>query len=76
MALCCDYRFIAEGRKLMGLNEVKLGVPVPYLGDCILRHLVGARHARDIMDTGDFYHPEVLLQMGMVDQALPLEKTA
>lgn len=24
LALCCDYRFIAEGRKLMGLNEIKL----------------------------------------------------
>jgi enoyl-CoA hydratase/carnithine racemase len=30
LALCCDYRFIAEGRKLMGLNEIRLGVPVPY----------------------------------------------
>ena len=34
LALCCDYRFIADGRKLMGLNEIKLGVPVPYLADC------------------------------------------
>jgi len=74
LALCCDYRFIAEGHKLMGLNEIKLGVPVPYLTDCILRHLVGIRHARDVMDTGEFYRPEQLLQMGVVDQVLPLEQ--
>jgi enoyl-CoA hydratase/carnithine racemase len=74
LALCCDYRFIAQGRKLMGLNEIKLGVPVPYLVDCVLRHIVGIRHAREITDTGEFYLPDELLYMGMVDQVLPLEQ--
>ena len=74
LALCCDYRFIAEGRKLMGLNEVKLGVPVPYPGDCVLRHLVGTRNAREIMGHGELYHPEESLQLGMVDQVLSLEQ--
>jgi enoyl-CoA hydratase/carnithine racemase len=73
LALCCDYRFIAEGKKLMGLNEIKLGVPVPYLADCILRSIVGTRNARDIMESGDFYRPEQSLQMGLVDNVLPLE---
>ncbi len=58
----------------MGLNEIKLGVPVPYLADCILRSLVGVRNARDIMENGDFFRPEQSLQMGMVDQVLPLEQ--
>lgn len=74
LALCCDYRFISEGRKKMGLNEIKLGVPVPYLTDCILRQVVGFRNAREIMDTGEFYEPEKLFQMGMVDQILPLDQ--
>jgi enoyl-CoA hydratase/carnithine racemase len=74
LALCCDYRFMAEGRKLMGLNEIKLGVPVPYLADCILRYLAGVRNARDITDTGEFYPPEQSLQMGLVDQVLPLDQ--
>ncbi len=72
IALCCDYRYIAEGRKKMGLNEIKLGVPIPYPVDCILRQIVGFRHAREIMDTGEFYDPETLLQMGIVDAVLPL----
>lgn len=71
LVLCCDYRFVAEGRKLMGLNEVKLGVPVPYVPDCILRALVGYRNARDIMGTGDFYPPEEALRLGLVDEILP-----
>ena len=74
LALCCDYRLIAEGRKLMGLNEVKLGVPVPFPGDRILFHLVGTRHAREIMEMGEFYPSEELLQMGVVDQVLSLEQ--
>ena len=73
MALCCDYRVIAEGRKLMGLNEIKLGVPVPYIADCILRDLVGTRYAREIMDFGEFYESDALLAVGMVDQVQPLE---
>lgn len=74
LALCCDYRFIAEGRRLMGLNEIKLSVPVPYPADCMLRHLVGWRFARDVMESGEFFEPDQLLRMGMVDQVLPLEQ--
>ena len=58
----------------MGLNEIKLGIPVPYPGDCILRHVAGTRNAREIMGTGEFYRPEELLQIGMVDQVLSLEQ--
>jgi enoyl-CoA hydratase/carnithine racemase len=74
LALCCDYRFIAEGRKLMGMNEIKLGVPVPYPIDCIFRQLVGLRIAREVSDSGDFYPPEKLIEMGMVDRILPADQ--
>lgn len=74
LALCCDYRFIADGRKLMGLNEIKLGLPVPYPGDCILRDLVNSRIAREIMEIGEFYQSDELLKMGLVDKVFPLEK--
>ncbi len=74
LPLCCDYRFIAQGRKLMGLNEVKLGVPIPYPADRILREIVGARVAREVVEVGEFYPSEDLLQMGLVDQVVPLEQ--
>ena len=72
LALCCDYRFIAEGKKLMGLNEIKLGVPVPYLADCVLQSIVGIRYAREMMDRGEFYGPADLARMGLVDEVLPV----
>lgn len=74
LALCCDYRYIAEGRKLMGMNEIKLGVPIPYPNACMLRDLVGGKNYRDIVDTGDFYEPEDSLRLGMVDGVFPVEQ--
>ena len=67
LALCCDVRVMADDRKLIGLNEVKLGVPVPYVADRILHALVGARYAREIMEQGEFYPPEDALRIGLVD---------
>ena len=57
----------------MGLNEIKLGVPVPYIADCVLRYVIGVRRAREILETGEFCQSDELLEMGMVDQVLPLE---
>jgi enoyl-CoA hydratase/carnithine racemase len=74
LALCCDYRIMAEGKKSIGLNEIKLGVPVPFLPDCILRDVVGTRHARDIMETGEFSAPDEALRMGLIDQAVPVQQ--
>lgn len=73
LALCCDHRFIAEGHKLMGVNEVKLGVPVPYPGDCILRSLVSPKNSSKILLRGEFYEPGDSLAMGMVEEILAPE---
>jgi enoyl-CoA hydratase/carnithine racemase len=74
LALCCDYRFIAEGKKKMGLNEIKLGVPIPYPADCMLRQIVGFRNSREIVDSGNFYLPEKLLHLGLIDEIFALDK--
>ena len=74
LALCCDYRVMGSGRKWIGLNETKLGVPVPYLAHCVLHSLVGARTARDVVEGGQFYPPEEALKMGMVDEVVALEQ--
>ena len=74
LAMCCDGRIIAPGRKLMGLNEIKLGVPVPYPADRILQEIVGGRNASTIMEGGEFYPPDEALALGLVDQILPAEE--
>ena len=73
LTICCDYRYISEGKKLMGLNEIKLGVPLPYPADRMLRQIVNDRSARRILDAGDFFPPEETLSMGLVDGVIPLD---
>lgn len=67
LALACDYRFGGSGRMLMGLNEVRLGVPVPYLADLILRQLVGDRKATDLLFNGTLVAVSEAERIGLVD---------
>jgi enoyl-CoA hydratase/carnithine racemase len=74
LASCCDYRFLSQGKKFCALNEINLGVPVPYLSDCILRQLVGDRQATEMMYSGNMIPAEEALRMGIVDALLPPEQ--
>lgn len=79
LALSCDFRYAAAGRRLIGLNEVKIGVPVPYLADLILRQIVGDRCATEMMFSGEFFEPQQAQKTGLVDavfSAEDLEKEA
>ena len=73
LALTTDFRLVAKGRKLIGFNEVKIGLPVPGLADLILRQLVGDRHATKMVFSGDFLEPDHSLAIGLVDAAISSE---
>jgi enoyl-CoA hydratase/carnithine racemase len=66
-SLTCDYRFVAAGRNFWGLNEIKIGVPVPCLPDLILRQIVGDRAATEIVYRGEMIEPQAALEIGLVD---------
>jgi enoyl-CoA hydratase/carnithine racemase len=68
LTLPCDYRYISDGRKFMGLNEVKLGVSIPYPALCILENIVGFKNTREIVFLGEFYPPDTLIKKGLVDK--------
>jgi len=74
LASSCDYRFLASGRKLMGLNEIKIGVPVPYLSDLMLRQIVGDRAATEMVYLGEFIEPDKALSIGLADEVLSYDK--
>ena len=67
LALACDFRFIASGRKLIGLNEIQIGLPVPYLADLMLRQVVGDRAATEMEYLGALLMPEEAQAAGVVD---------
>jgi enoyl-CoA hydratase/carnithine racemase len=73
-ALAGDYRFMAEGRKLIGLNEINIGLPIPYLTQLMLWQVVGDRAARDIVYGGDLNSAEHASQIGLVDAVLSAEE--
>ena len=73
LSLACDYRVIAEGRKLLGLNEINIGLPVPYLADLILRQIVSDAHANRIVFRGELLETQQAAELGLVDEVAPLE---
>jgi enoyl-CoA hydratase/carnithine racemase len=74
LATCCDYRYIADGKKLMGLNEIKLGIPIPYISLVLLEQTLGERSAKMVVESGEFYGPEQLKLLGWVDEVLPSDQ--
>lgn len=67
LALTADYRYAAQGKKQIGLNEIKLGIPAPYLADLILRQLVGDRVATEMIYNGEFMPMADAQEAGLVD---------
>jgi enoyl-CoA hydratase/carnithine racemase len=67
LALTCDYRLGGSEKKQIGLNEIKLGVPVPYLADLILRQTVGDRVATNMIFRGKFMPFDEAHQLGLID---------
>lgn len=65
--LDCDFRIATSERKMLGLNEVKLGLPVPYLTILILVQTVGNQAAIEILYRGEFIEPTKAAEIGLVD---------
>ena len=67
IALSSDFRFVSSGRRFIGLNEVKIGLPIPCLTDLMLRQIVGDRCATELMFRGEFVEPEEAHRISLVD---------
>jgi enoyl-CoA hydratase/carnithine racemase len=74
LALACDFRFAAAGKKRIGLNEIQIGVPVPYLADRMLRQVVGNRVANELEYAGKLIESEEAKSVGLIDAIAPVEE--
>lgn len=74
LAIFCDTRIAAEGQFKIGLNEVRVGLPVPAVIHAVLKRLVGAREAERLCVHGLLAAPDEALRIGLVDQVLPVEQ--
>jgi enoyl-CoA hydratase/carnithine racemase len=73
IAICCDYRVMAEGEYKIGLNEVQVGLPISHVLLANLRRLVGPRHAERMCVEGMLLSPERAYEIGLVDRLVPPE---
>ena len=71
LAIFCDTRIAAEGKFKIGLNEVRVGLPVPAVIYAALIRVVGVRQAERMCLHGLLISPDEALHIGLVDQVLP-----
>jgi enoyl-CoA hydratase/carnithine racemase len=67
LALTCDFRFGTSDKKKIGLNEIKLGLPVPYIADLILRQIAGERASTEMLYHGEFMSLLEAKKIGLID---------
>ena len=72
LALCCDRRVMARGDYTIGLNEVRLGIPVPRIVADLATRAVGTRVGESLCVSGELLGPEKALETGFVDQLAPV----
>lgn len=70
LALCCDWRVMADGPFSIGLNEVRIGIPIPEIVASLVRRTVGVRCAEDLCVSGRLLEPFEALRVGLVDEVV------
>lgn len=74
LTLFCDWRVMAEGSFSIGLNEVRIGLPMPSVVADALARVVGQRSADVLCLTGQLLKPDEALSVGLVDRVVPLDQ--
>jgi 3,2-trans-enoyl-CoA isomerase len=73
IAIFCDARIMAEGDFKIGLNEVRVGIPMPPVIYHAARRLVGARQAERLCVSGALISPAEAARVGLIDEVAPAE---
>lgn len=68
LALCCDYRVMAEGDFRIGLNEVRVGLVAPEGIQRLMRRAVGTNCAERLLVSGEMVASDRALHIGLVDE--------
>lgn len=71
LALFCDYRIMSLGAFQIGLNQVRMGLTVPYPIRHILARVVGHRVAEGLLVEGQLLSPDEARRIGLVDETAP-----
>lgn len=70
IALACDARVMAEGKYIIGLNEVPVGIIVPDSIFKLYSFWLGQANAYRYLLEGKLFSPEEALSVGLVDEVV------
>lgn len=73
IALACDARIMAEGKYIIGLNEVPVGIIVPNSIFQLYAFWLGSANATRSLLEGKLFSPDEALQIGLVDEVVKQE---
>ncbi|MGY1457132.1 MULTISPECIES: enoyl-CoA hydratase/isomerase family protein [unclassified Luteimonas] len=71
LALCCDYRVMAEGPFRIGLNETQVGLVAPDGIQHLMRRTVGIHRAERLLVGGELVESARAFEIGLVDELAP-----
>ena len=67
LSLCCDFRVMTDFGHI-GLNEVALGIPVPFFWAQLMGRVIGEGPAHKLCLTATLLSPQQALQIGLIDE--------
>ncbi len=73
IALACDARIMAEGKYIIGLNEVPVGIIVPHSIFELYSFWLGKANATRSLLEGKLFNPEEAIAIGLVDEVVKQE---
>lgn len=73
LALCCDYRVLADGPYRIGLNETQVGLVAPEGIQALLARVVGAHRAERLLVEGAMPEAREALRIGLVDELTDID---
>ncbi|RYG39262.1 MAG: enoyl-CoA hydratase/isomerase family protein [Burkholderiales bacterium] len=76
LALCCDYRIMADGPYRIGLNETQVGLVAPEGIQSLMARVVGAHRAERLLVAGAMVDSAEALRIGLVDELTGIDDVA
>jgi 3,2-trans-enoyl-CoA isomerase len=73
LALCCDYRIMADGKYIIGLNELPVGLIVPNSIFQLYAFWLGNAKAYRFLLEGKLLNPTEALSNGLIDEVVRAE---
>ncbi|MEO6524234.1 MAG: enoyl-CoA hydratase/isomerase family protein [Mucilaginibacter sp.] len=68
LAICCDYRVMAQGKYIIGLNEIPVGIIVPDSIFHLYSFWLGERKAYQLLMEGKLLSVDDALTAGLIDE--------